>query len=473
MFAKNLERILHEYVQTADVSSDDYHDIAARFESLRAYGRLPRGRENRGKHLSALEIAAAILGLVPMRPKWAGHGAVVLSGLRPVGGVGASFMGAANLIGAIEALIEKKDARDCLISIAISTGEFGTNAHGRADLVCKAGDSKRKIVFVPGTAVSLLQADAETSVDLDQFSARTSRFVVFNRDFFQRLCRGIELSLRFAGEPEGDGSEYNAEEAAQARLRALGATNSSNFLNLGIDAQVDWPNREVLVQFDGYKLVLMPRTKDNAQSVHLDLTGNRLTLDQAKTVVNRFLSVLSWSDDQFAIIQEGWAGNPVPVPVPKRNLAFATATGWPTRWTNPDSEDARIALALYREGRNSEEASLISYAVLSYFKIIEIRHPRAPDVKQWISKNFDFIKQQSESDFVMTRFLDACGGVSPADYIDKACRVAVAHASVQYRSDADDADEISRLYSAAQILRLLARRLISQELGVTDDLYTA
>jgi hypothetical protein len=473
LFAKNLERVLHDYLLTSDVSSDDRNDIATRFESLRGYGRLPRGRENRTQHLTPQEIASSILGLVPVRPRWAGHGAVVLSGLRPVGGVRVSFMSAPNLIAAIERLVDTEETWKSLVSLAISPAEFGINSHGRADLTFESADISRTVVFIPGTAASLLQPGKDQTTNLDHFAARTSRLLVFKRDFFRRLFRAIELSKRFSREPEGDGSEYDAEEAAQARYRALGVTHHSNFLNLGVDAQVDWPDREVLVHFDGYRLVLMPRTKDNAQSIHVDLDGNQLTIDQAKTLVNRFLSVLSWSDDQFSIVQPGWAGNPVPVPVPKRNLAFATANGWPTRWTCPASEEVRIAFALYREGRNAEEAALISYAVLSYFKIIEIRNPKGPDVRNWISANFEAIRQLDESDYVMSRFLASCGGETPADYINKACRVAVAHASIKHRSDADDADEISRLYSASQILRLLARRFISEELGMKDDLYTA
>ena len=39
-------------------------------------------------------------------------------------------------------------------------------------------------------------------------------------------------------------------------------------------------------------------------------------------------------------------------------------------------------------------------------------------------------------------------------------------------SDADDVEEISRLHSASYVLRLLARFMISQELGVSDQIYS-
>ena len=111
MFAKDLEYLLAKCARQSDVSPIDPTDIAARFDSLRGYGKLPRGRENRVKRLNSAEIAAAILGLVPMSPNWAGHTAVILGDLRPVGGASASFLGATNLTAAIKRLLDDSAAR--------------------------------------------------------------------------------------------------------------------------------------------------------------------------------------------------------------------------------------------------------------------------------------------------------------------------------------------------------------------------
>jgi Methylamine utilization protein MauJ len=132
------------------------------------------------------------------------------------------------------------------------------------------------------------------------------------------------------------------------------------------------------VRFGRYQLVLMPKTNDHTQSVHVDLRANGLTDREALTIVNRFLSILTWCGDQFAVVQGGWSGNPVPVAVPRRNLAFATSPDWLFDRQIPPSDETGRALALYREGRNAEETALVSYAVLSYFKIIEIRYPDGP-----------------------------------------------------------------------------------------------
>jgi hypothetical protein len=86
MFAKNAEILLYALLEKSDVSPVIPEDFLERFDSLRRYAKLPRGRERRAQLLTTAEIAAAIFGLVPTNPKWAGHAAIILGNLRPVGG---------------------------------------------------------------------------------------------------------------------------------------------------------------------------------------------------------------------------------------------------------------------------------------------------------------------------------------------------------------------------------------------------
>lgn len=273
--------------------------------------------------------------------------------------------------------------------------------------------------------------------------------------------------------PPGDGSEYDAAEAAQARLDALGVTSGSCFLQVGLDTQVTWPKTETLVKFDKFHLVLMPKTATHTQSVHVDLRANRLTREEAMTVVNRFLSTLAWCDNQFAILGHGWVGNPVPVAVPKKDLAFATTSHWVFEREIPNDDKARRALALYREGLNAAEASLSSYAVLSFFKVIELGYRESERVKKWIARSFTAVVSDIESsDSRLTRFLADCGDATPTDYIYDACRLAVAHASIKSPSDADDAKEIRRLQIASDVLQLLARRFITEKFSISQSYFS-
>jgi hypothetical protein len=341
MYAKNLARILGLLCQNSDVSHTAPQELDQRFDSLRRYGRLPRGRDRSEEKLTHHHVAATVFGLVPTHPAWAGHVAIVLDGLRPVGGPGASFLEAETISDIVATLLTNEEARKSFIRMTLTVGETGTNSNGGAEVVFLRDGEKRRTYFVPKEAVSLLNPGREVCFDpdRDRMDAPMLREVSFTRDFFRRLAREWALAERFPSPPEGNGSEYDAEDAEQVRYERLGVRNGSRFLNVGVDNQVTWPKEERLVRFDQYQLVLMPETKDNVQSVHLDLVSNRLDGRAAVTIINRFLSVMTWCDDNFAIAQHGWSGNPVPVPVSKRDLAFTTVHEYIFDRKIPDTED--------------------------------------------------------------------------------------------------------------------------------------
>jgi hypothetical protein len=240
---------------------------------------------------------------------------------------------------------------------------------------------------------------------------------------------------------------------------------------IGVDNQVTWPKHEALVQFDRFTMVLMPKTKEHVQSISIDLTANKLSIKQARTVANRFLSVMTWCDDQFAVAQDGWAGNPVPTPVPRRNLAFTTAHPWIFDRKIPTDEDARRALALYREARNAEQNYLVSYAVLNYYKIVELKHPKGPKTRAWLATTFPSVERKLRTEIVAL-FHKERGSNPPEKHIYDAYRLAVAHASEKTISDPDDSNESTRLHVAAEILREFARHVIATELDISDSPYS-
>jgi hypothetical protein len=130
------------------------------------------------------------------------------------------------------------------------------------------------------------------------------------------------------------------------------------------------------------------------------------------------------------------------------------------------SEEARRALALYREARNAQDNFMVSYAVLNFFKVIEIKHYRSK-AKNWFRDNFEPLKQQAVNSDTFARFAQVCGSQKPREYIYEACRNAVAHAHSS-KSDPDDAGELARLHTAAEVLRVFARHFIKAELRISD-----
>lgn len=465
MLAKQLSRVLTQLCRQSDLVTDTTANMDQRFESLRGYGKLPRGRDNLGHALSNEQIVTAVLGLTATQPGWSGHVATILAKLKPVGGKTEEFGNATTLTDALSSILIDCAIRHGLVSVRLSVAEAATNSHGLAVITYEHDGRRSQLSFVRDESVSLLQSGAYFDAELRNASA--SRELVFNRHFFDQLAREIADARACPSPPIGDGSEYEREDAEEARRLRLGATSSSRFLNFGVDNQVTWTQEEMLIEFDRYKLVLMPKTKDHVQSVHIDLNTNRLNMEEATTVINRFLSLLTWCDDQYAIMQDGWGGNPLPVAVQKRNLAFTTTSHWVFNRSIPGSEDVRRALALYREGRNSEQNFMIGYAVLSYFKVLEIRYPEGKDIRPWIAQTFPLLQSTLDPDLTKA-FLAACGSEGIAQYLWNACRVAVAHVREKHPSDPDIAQELQRLHNAAAIMRRLARYFIRTELGVSD-----
>lgn len=474
MFAKNLENLLAQLCQKDDGAYNPEKEFGERFETLRGYGMLPRGRERRGDPLTNYQIACAVLGMAAKRPGWAGHTAVCLEKLRPAGGVAAGFFDQATFAASIEHILSDAMARESVITVTCSMAEGGMNSSGYGSITYMKDGTPTTAHFVPYSAFRALQPGGEEEFKGRGRYAMMSTETVFNRAFFERLARDVErariFAERFPAEPEGDGSEYDAEDRKIAWMKEIGAVPSSRFLHIGVDNQVTWPSKPTPVKFDKYRLVLLPKTAEHVQSVHIDLTKNRVTMEQAETIINRFLSVLTWCCDQYAVVEHGWAGNPLPAPVSRKNLAFTTASQWFFDRKIPETAEEQRALALYREARNAEQNAVISYAVLNYYKVIELRHTGKNDVKNWFRDNWDAVKAGSNSDD-FTRFLEKCGAEKPHEYIYKACRIATAHAGKHSQSDPDDVLEQQRLHIAARVLRIFARHFIKEELGISDSYF--
>lgn len=124
-------------------------------------------------------------------------------------------------------------------------------------------------------------------------------------------------------------------------------------------------------------------------------------------------------------------------------------------------------LSYYREGLNAAEAGIASQAVLSFFKVFEMKREGA-EVRIWVAKVLGAACTEVP-EWAMEQFhLDKQD--SPVEkYIYQNCRVAAAHASKNYPSDADMSSERRRLFVAAEIIRALARYYIRTTFQFSDS----
>jgi hypothetical protein len=138
----------------------------------------------------------------------------------------------------------------------------------------------------------------------------------------------------------------------------------------------------------------------------------------------------------------------------------------------PVSDDAKRALAIYREARNAQQNFMVSYAVLNYYKIVEIGHRGRGGVKNLFRDNFASLRQQNAYRQEFERFAKISNGEQPHEYIYNACRLAVAHAGKDSTSDPDDPNELVRLHTAGDNFRIFARHFISSQFGISDVMYS-
>lgn len=468
MYAQELTTHLHR----ALASPRPYPETQERFERLRGYALLPAGRENAARRLTDEQIASAVLGFVPADPGWAGHVSLVVGKLRAVGGAPASIAGATSLLDAVTAILASEKVGRSLVSLTVSImREINGDEYG-ARCVFKDGAKRKTVSFVSSMAVSLLGEGADRDYDHERIWGRSARQLVLDPDFFRELRREVAISRKLDRPLRTDWSEYENEEAEAEFHRKLGARPGSTFLNLAVDANVTWPKEPVRVEFGGHRFVMFPPTKDSVQSVSIDLVTERLSSDEARTLLNRFLSILSWCEDRHAVLKDGWSGNPIPVPAPRANEAFQTASHWLFQRTLPNEPELLMRLAYYREGLNARRAGLAPFAVLSFYKVFEIRKRSRSGIPNptvaWIAANFiDAV--QSLDPRTLTSFHTDRGMIPVERYLAENCRVAAAHASEAVPSDADASLEIRRLHLATDVIRALARHHIVTEYGLSES----
>jgi hypothetical protein len=469
MIARELETIIERQISKFGISNQPHGHIAQRFESLRAYGLLPIGRKRNSHHLTHEQIVSGVLSIVPSNVGYSGHTALILKALKPVGSVKASFNRTETFGAALEAILKNEDGvLELLVKVSVSDSEIYTNSHCRAAIHYMLGGQDRIAYYVDKHAVSLLSDGAEKDYDPSELTSSVINEIVFYPSFFRSIERNLKdesslPSIEYPEEPETDDTTEK-----QQRAKYLGITQGSRFLNLAVDCQVTWPRQETLVKFDGYNLVLMPKTREHTTSIHIDLHHHKLTHEQARTVIHRFLSILTWCGDQYAVLQDGWSGNPIPVAVSKRDLAFSTTYHWCFDRKSPDGTDIGKAIAIYREGRNAEQNFLVSFAVLSYYKIIEIRHKGSEE--KWFRNNYSAVKDRLGKE-IRLKFEKHCGDKTVEKYLTVLCRHAVAHAGDPHNIDPDDDEKLGRLHVAAMVLRKLARHFIRTEMECSEHYF--
>lgn len=246
----------------------------------------------------------------------------------------------------------------------------------------------------------------------------------------------------------------------------------SDWLNVGVAGDGLWPAKATEISFEGQRLVLMPATDTTEQSLHIELAS--ISDNDALTLANRFLSMLTWCDGQGLKNLYGSSGSPVPVPVPRSPL-HAGASWLFVFGRNLESDPrSRLALALYREGRTIES---VPFEFLSYFKILNIfwndkkQGPKGAQINPLIEGIRETLSAITDEAAVKRIQELRAAGEDPAHYLYSSGRCAIAHAYSSPTVDPDDLSDLRRLSADMWVVRSLAEYQIEHVLGVRRTLF--
>jgi hypothetical protein len=250
-----------------------------------------------------------------------------------------------------------------------------------------------------------------------------------------------------------------------------------NWLNIGIRGGCCWPRQEEKITFDGHELILKPATRDKEQSVHINLKKEKLSWIDAMTLVNRFLSILSWCDGGnkgMDIMYDIGVSNVALIAIPFRaGRIIGSSIGFPFYRDMEKDPKARLALALYREALNTDSVPL---SFLSFFKIINIFYndktitPKKQKPRNELIEGLRSLLPYIKDDLAQQRIDELKKTVSDIPkYLHKR-RCAVAHAFVSPTIDPDNVTESRDLSQDTWIIRDIADYLIEKKLGVSRSI---
>jgi hypothetical protein len=277
MLDRRFESLLIAEVAKTDLAQRMPDDVPRRFDSLRGYRLLPTGRAKNVTHLTAAQMASAILSITTANPAFAGLAATTLSGLRPVGGIDASFQQCSTLGTAVESLLQDPRALDRILELRVSDSEIYTNSHGRGAITFSSRDITKTAYYVGHTALSLLRPGASQEFSHRSLISSVITETVFYASFFRSIADELKREASAPPIPVVVPPEDEDEDTRNKdRTKRLGILPNSRFLNLGVDNQVTWPAVETPVQFEGYQLILLPKTAEHTTSIHIDLLGQRI-----------------------------------------------------------------------------------------------------------------------------------------------------------------------------------------------------
>lgn len=243
------------------------------------------------------------------------------------------------------------------------------------------------------------------------------------------------------------------------------------WLTAGVASSITWPSFDVCVLYAGDEYFLRGTERNGQQSPPcITIACQNGQHDEAIGKIYRFTSILSWFMGGYVDVS-GYIYGSHPSLYGSRNVYSSLGiVGTKSFSCNHmpiiDDENARIALAFWREGNRLDKVH-DGYAFLSFYKVIEsqFQHKDAAKVA-WITNNIDRLTDRAAKRVAELR----ADGIDVSRHLFDSGRCAVAHASLGGEIiDPDIPTDRRRLSADLIVIEELARIYIRDELKVPDS----
>ena len=223
----------------------------------------------------------------------------------------------------------------------------------------------------------------------------------------------------------------------------------------GVETNIAWPKTAQVVPFGGADFILRPLTNEDAATVCVNAEKTGVTQKDARDLILRFGSALTWSEGHsFKVIT--WVGGSHAIRIGRRKGSVIREFLDPDLLSNIPSDDAATALAFYREGISSDSNF---YAFLSLYKVVSFIHRDGKQRGAWIEQTLPNLREADVQNRVKEL---VANGISPSEYLRDSGRHAIAHAEKDVFVNPDRLVDHERIYRDLPIMRALARKAIEE-----------
>ena len=247
----------------------------------------------------------------------------------------------------------------------------------------------------------------------------------------------------------------------------------ARYLSFSVIGGVQWPIKEDEFSFGENVLVVLPCSRQYDASIHIDLDANKISQDDALSLLCEFASLVAWEDDQFLALRNGGCGAAKPCPFPRSSKLGMSSIfeKWPCIWSPIATEKHKVALALYREALNSGRSDCPQFSLLSFYKILEHLHPSSSsrvtfmeNIVADLSRNNSVFKDE-----LKRSGLYSLGVEEISKYLYKNGRGFVAHSSKPPFLNPDSCADMNIVGQTLWLMQMLARLAIARYFELDEE----